>query len=253
MRADAGLVLFLAIAMLALFALWYSVVCRRGVSRAEASIEALTIAQPNFAAVGLPIIQAVIGPAGSVHVALAIAAASVLPSPITLLVLKLGKGRNEDEPLRRKVAVALWRALTKPVVVAPVAGILFSCLGIHLDALTVASLQLIGVSAGGVALFVTGLVLSAQSLRFNATVVIGTIVAVIAQPLLVWCLAQPLPVPAEQARIAILLAAMPSGFFGILFGISYKVRSQAVGSIVIASTMFSMVTLGLTIYWLFPA
>jgi len=45
---------------------------------------------------------------------------------------------------------------------------------------------------------------------------------------------------------------MPSGFFGILFGINYKTPSDNVGSMVIASTVLSLVTVGLVIYWFFP-
>jgi len=51
---------------------------------------------------------------------------------------------------------------------------------------------------------------------------------------------------------AILLAALPSGFFGILFGVNYEVVSAEAGSIVIASTAASVVTLAIAIVVLFP-
>ncbi len=60
------------------------------------------------------------------------------------------------------------------------------------------------------------------------------------------------PVRPAEAAVAILLAAMPSGFFGILFGVNYKTESRAVGSIVIASTVLSLMTLGAAIAWLYP-
>ena len=49
-----------------------------------------------------------------------------------------------------------------------------------------------------------------------------------------------------------MLAAAPSGFFGILFAESYRVRSPEVGSMVIASTVFSIATLAVTIGILYP-
>jgi malonate transporter len=45
---------------------------------------------------------------------------------------------------------------------------------------------------------------------------------------------------------------VPSGFFGILFAETYQVRSREMGSIVIASTVFSIFTLAITIGILFP-
>ena len=43
-------------------------------SKADASLQALTIAFPNLAGVGLPILSSVLGPAGTVPVAVALAA-----------------------------------------------------------------------------------------------------------------------------------------------------------------------------------
>jgi malonate transporter len=60
------------------------------------------------------------------------------------------------------------------------------------------------------------------------------------------------PVPSEIAKVSILLAAVPSGFFGILFAENYRVRSPEVGSMVIASTVFSIATLAITIGILYP-
>jgi malonate transporter len=47
------------------------------------------------------------------------------------------------------------------------------------------------------------------------------------------------------------MAALPSGFFGILFGSSYGLVSEESGSMVIASTVTSMLTLALAIAWLY--
>ena len=251
MLREGNLVLLLALGMMVPYALWFFVQRRRGISREQTSIEALTVGLPNFAAAGLPIVQAVVGTAGTVHVAVAIAVGSILPSPVTLLVLELAKP-NAGMTNGQKIRQAILRAFTKRIVIAPVAGTLLSATGVHLGPLLTSSLQLIGVSAGGVALFLTGLVLSSQPFRLNGTVASGAIAINILQPAFVWALAMLLMVPADQARIAILLAAMPSGFFGILFGINYKTPSDNVGSMVIASTVLSLVTVGLVIYWFFP-
>jgi malonate transporter len=112
--------------------------------------------------------------------------------------------------------------------------------------------MLIGQAAAGVALFLTGLILSAQPFRLDWKVVGATGAADVIRPLLAAAIVHVLPVPSEIAKVSILLAAVPSGFFGILFAENYRVRSPEVGSMVIASTLFSIVTLSITISVLFP-
>jgi len=45
------------------------------------------------------------------------------------------------------------------------------------------------------------------------------------------------------------MAALPSGFFGILFGTSYRRISDEANSTIIASTIFSAATLAGAIAW----
>ena len=78
---------------------------------------------------------------------------------------------------------ALRHALTKPVVLAPVLGILLSLSGLSLGAVAAASLMLIGQAAAGMALFLTGLILSAQSFRLDWKVVGATGTADVIRPL----------------------------------------------------------------------
>jgi malonate transporter len=46
----------------------------------------------------------------------------------------------------------------------------------------------------------------------------------------------------------VLLAAVPAGFFGTVFGARFGVASIEASSTLIASTLFSIVTLSLVIY-----
>ena len=85
--------------------------------------------------------------------------------------------------------------------------------------------MLIGHAAAGVALFLTGLILSAQPFRLDWKVVSATWIADIIRPLLTAAVVFLLPVSTEIAKVAILLAAVPSGFFGILFAVNYRLDS----------------------------
>ena len=248
------LFLVLGVTMLLLYLAWYLAARKFSkVSRSEASLQALTIGFPNLAGVGLPIMTSVVGPAGTVPVAVALAAGSILISPLTLIIAEMGTAKARGEQMAaRQILTAVRRAITKPVVLAPALGILFSLADVSLDALAHASLALIGKSAAGVALFLTGAILSAQPFRLDWKVTAATVASDIVRPLLAVAVIRVIPIPQDAAKTAILLAAIPSGFFGILFAVNYRLDSATAGSMVIASTGFSAVTLAIAIAILFP-
>lgn len=256
MLAQAPLFAVLAIVMMVLFLAWYGLVRRFfRTSPANAALEALTIAFPNLAGVGLPILQAVLGPSGAVPLAIALAAGAIVVSPVSLILVELSRPRaaGSAEPPATRLLHVLRTALTKPVVVAPALGIAYSLAGLDLGDIVDACLLLIGHAAAGVALFLTGLILSAQAFRLDWKIAGATGMADIVRPLVTAAVVFSLPIPTEAARIAVLLSAVPSGFFGILFAVNYRLDSAAMGSMVIASTGVSIVTMAITIAALFPS
>ena len=74
----------------------------------------------------------------------------------------------------------------------------------------------------------------------------------IVRPLLAVAVIIVVPIAQDAAKMAILLAAAPSGFFGILFAVNYRLDSARIGSIVIASTAFSVLPVAIVIAQLFP-
>jgi malonate transporter len=139
----------------------------------------------------------------------------------------------------------------KPIVLAPAAGILISLAGWRLPTLATPALRQMGQVAGGLALFVTGLILSMQRFRLNGNVVLATIVVTVIQPLLAFVVARALGASADVLKMSVLMAALPSGFFGILFGANAGFSSEDSGAIVIASTVAGAGTLALSIAWLY--
>ena len=238
------LLVVLIIPMLALYGVCYWM--QRRLFRLEssaASVQALTISLPNFAAAGLPLIAAVFGSTNTIYVALAIAAGAIVLSPLTLAILEANKAAAAGETGLGLLVPALARSLTKPIVIGPIAGILFSLIGIPLPDYVVHAFQLIGQTAGGVALFLTGLILSAQKLLLNSNVISAAVIKNIAHPLIAVLLIMLVPMPHDTARAAILLSALPSGFFGVLFGLRYGVDSREAGSTLIVSSVFGVLTL----------
>jgi malonate transporter and related proteins len=242
------LLLTLAVAMLALYALSYWMQRRLfALGSTEASVQALTIAFPNYAAAGLPLIAAVFDASHAIYVALAVAAGSILLSPLTLAILEADKASAGGSKGSGLVFRAVGRSLLNPVVLSPIIGIAVASLGIPLADSIREAFTLIGQATGGVALFLTGLILSSQPLLLNRNVISGALLKNLAQPLFVAGLIMLLPMHKDTARAAILLTALPSGFFGVLFGLRYGVESQEAGSTLIVSTILSALTLAVAL------
>jgi malonate transporter and related proteins len=235
------LLLVFIVSMLALYALSYSLQRRLfGLGSSEASVQALTIGLPNYAAAGLPLITAVFGAASTIDVALSIAAGSIVLSPPTLAILEANKAQEMN---LGAVLRATIRSLGKPIVLAPLAGVVFSLFGIPLAEAVSRSFQLIGEAAGGVALFLTGLILSAQRIELGPNVLSGALLKNVLHPLFAVGLVLALPMDRDTARAAVLLCALLSGFFGVLFGLCHGLNSRVAGSTLIVSSLASIATL----------
>jgi malonate transporter len=235
----------LSISMLILYLVTYFMARRAfGAGPGEASIQALTTSLPNYASAGLPLISALLGADHLVAAAVAIACGSIVVSPITLVILD----RTSLTQEKRSITASLVSAVKKPIVLSPILAVAFVLTGIGLpDALT-RSLVLMGQVAGGAGLFLTGLILSVQKLGLDANTGIQTLLANVAHPLLAAALAWLFAVSPLTAREAIVLSALPVGFFGVLFGLRFNKSSEVAGTTLIASTGLSAVTLAATIY-----
>jgi malonate transporter len=231
--------------MLILYAATYLMVRRvYHVAPAEASVQACTTSLPNYASAGLPLIAALLGGAHVVAVAVSIACGAIVVSPLTLVILEA----TSQKPGERDFAGVLLRAFRKPIALAPLLAVLFAMSGIGLPELATKSLTLMGQVAGGAALFLTGLILSAQKLRLDSSAGIQTVAANVAHPLLAAGMAWLFAASPLVAREAIVLSALPCGFFGILFGLRFGIASEVVGTTLIASTVLSAFTLAGAIY-----
>lgn len=243
------LVAALAIAMVLIY--WITWILQRRLFHlqpGEAAIQSLTVAFSNNVAVGLPLLLSMYGPEGTVAVAAGIAVGAIVISPITLVILESGTEKAKLMPARTRLLYAVLQSCKRPIVWAPVAGMVFSLLGIPLPDVTARMLNLIGQCTAGVALFLTGLILSAQPFRLEANAITGVILKNIVQVALMFGLVRLLGVPAPAARQGVLLAAVPAGFFGTVFGARFGVASIEASSTLIASTLFSVVTLSAVIY-----
>jgi malonate transporter and related proteins len=210
---------------------------------ANSAVLALTLGFPNAAAVGIPLLLAVYGPRASVTVAVALAVGAITITPITLVILKSGTSAGRALSHAARIRASLWSALKNPVFWAPVLGVVIAFVKFHMPIYVGKSLAILGAATEGTALFVTGLIVSAQRFRLNWSVGWAVLAKNVIQPALCLAVVFSLAMPLEQTRYVILLSAIPCGFFGILFGEGFDATPEVASSSLIASTLISIFTL----------
>jgi malonate transporter and related proteins len=175
---------------------------------ANSAVLALTLGFPNHAGVGIPLLLAVYGPEASVSVAVGLAVGAITITPITLAILESGTSRTPSPAAR--IRLSLWRALKKPVFWAPVLGVLASVAKVHMPTYLDKSLTILGGATEGTALFVTGLIASAQRFNLNWGVGWAVLGKNVLQPALCLAVALLFGMLLEQTRFAVLLKRFPA-------------------------------------------
>jgi malonate transporter and related proteins len=235
--------LVFAIMYVALFvATYYASRHLRKDSAANSAVLALTLGFPNAAAVGIPLLLAVYGPRASVTVAVALAVGAITITPITLVILESGTSAGRALSHAARIRVSLWSALKNPVFWAPVLGVVTALIKFHMPIYLEKGLTILGAATEGAALFVTGLIVSAQRFTLSWSVGWAVLAKNVIQPALCLAVVFPLAMPLEQTRYVVLLSAIPCGFFGVLFGEGFDAIPEVASSSLIASTLISIFT-----------
>ena len=250
LQSESSLLAVLVLVMAVTYAIVYSV--ERSLLRqpsSEAAVQALTVSFANNVAVGLPLLSILYGPSGLLAVAAAILAGVLVISPVTLVLLECSVVSHSTASTTwlQRLGPALLATLRRPVVLAPLCALGFPLTGHILPAAAVQTLDLTGKATIGVALFLTGLILSAQPLRIPLGAAFGVLLKNIVQPAIMFLLLLLFHLHGDIARQAFLISAIPAGFFGTVFGARYGVSSPDASSTLVLSTVLSIVTLPIAI------
>jgi predicted permease len=234
----------LAIVYFVIFGLTHFAAQRLGKNTAaDSAVLALTLGFPNATAVGLPLLSAAYGNDVVVSVAVAIAIGSMTISPITLAIIESSAVEGQALSPMKRIWTSAWKAIKKPVVWAPVLGVLAVAIDFHIPTYAERSLTVLGSATAGTALFLTGLVVSAQRFEFTWGVSWSVFAKNLLQPALGLLIARSLSLPLEATRSVVLICAIPCGFFGIVFGKGFDVTPEVASSSLIASYAIGIFTL----------
>jgi predicted permease len=142
-----------------------------------------------------------------------------------------------------RVRIAFLRAVRRPVIWAPAAGLVAVLCNLTMPAYVVRSLSVMGAATAAGSLFLTGLIFSAHKITLGPSVLLGAVTKSLIQPALCLGIAWAVSMPLDLLRPVVLVAAIPSGFFGIVFGKGFDASPPAASSSLILSYIVSIASL----------
>lgn len=243
----------IAVLVIAMWALWFVTyyIARNvfGKSPAQASIYALTISLPNYAALGMPILSQTVGGNPALNVAISIACGSIFLSPLTLMILeKETKAEYKDAALSSLVVPLLIKAIKNPIVLLPIIGTVLSCFGTTMPELLTHALSPIAKAGGGGALFLTGLIVSARTLKITPAVLTGFVLKNLVQPFIAMGIAIAFGFDVKIVAVSVFLISLATGFFGVMFGNGFGVSDEDSEGALLLSTVLFAITIPLFMY-----
>lgn len=244
-----GFVLVTIIGTIAVFAVTLLYRLRSPRHLVDSSIDGLSAAYANTGYIGIPLCLLVLGHQG-LEAAL-IASLIVVCVLFAIAVVCIEVGLQTEKRLHHAVLKVATALLKNPLVVAPVLGVAWAATGLALPEPVSKLLHLLGEATTPAALVSLGAFL-AQKQSGSSKGALGLVsIKLVAHPLLTWWLAfHVFSLPATWAEAALLLSALPTGTGPFMLAEFYRREASVVSHAILLSTLGSLVTLSLCLYWI---
>ena len=124
----------------------------------ESGQAAFVCSFPDMAFMGIPIFIELLGSKALISIVVGNIITSIIMIPVVIMLLESKQGNNEG--FTKTFFGQIYKVFKKPLVFAPIAGVLYALLDIPLPHLVEHSLKLVGSTTSGVSLFALGLIMS---------------------------------------------------------------------------------------------
>ncbi|WP_137124765.1 AEC family transporter [Roseomonas sp. HF4] len=243
----AAFAFFVASTLLYGAALWFAV-RRLRLPLGEGGLFALNCTFGNTVMMGIPLIAAAYGQAGLTILVAILALHSMVLLGLATVVAEIGL--HQHAPWRRVLAATVGGVARNPIVMAVLAALVWSTLGLPVPPVVRRTLDLLGAASPPVALFCLGGSLAAFRMGGAlGEVAWATVLKLAALPLLVWGLCLLLGLSRLEVAVAVTTAALPTGANAFLLARRYATGAERSGATVLVSTVVSVFTLAILLAW----
>lgn len=214
----------------------------------KAAQGSIVCAFPNMAFMGIPVLTSLIGPEALISVAIGNIITSIFMIPITTIILE---SKEDSASPVEVIKTSLINCIKKPLIIAPILGVLCSVFQVEIPKAVFQSCELIGKSTSGVSLFSLGLIMASYRVVLSGQVFFNIFMKNILQPVIMGGLIVLFNLKGVMAKEILLLCSMPTATISTMFGLKYGVSEVESSSSTILGTIFSIVTLSFLISFIF--
>ncbi|MGE8064983.1 AEC family transporter [Pseudomonas sp. NPDC089569] len=215
----------------------------------EASIDGLSASYANTGYIGIPLCLLVFGHSG-LEPAL-ISSLIVVCVLFAIAVIFVEIGLQQETSIGSAVLTVLRALVKNPMVLSPILGAGWALTGLGLAKPVLHLLDMLAAATTPCALISLGLFLAEEQEGNQQGAWPLVIIKLIGQPLLTWYLAfKVFELPLMWAQAALLLSALPTGTGPFMLAEYYRHEAGVVSRSILLSTLCSMVTLCVCLYWL---
>jgi malonate transporter len=216
--------------------------------RLESGIFGLNVAYPNYGYIGIPLAILAFGDEAALPMALILFADTIVLLTLTACFVS-GNGGGPVAAVKR-ISLTM---IANPLVIAVLAGLLFSASGLILPKIPQQLGNLLAGAAAPVALFALGATLFGQPVKAAAAEVSTiSVLKLILHPLLVALFF--LGVPGQEpiwVKVAILSSCLPVAANVFMLANHYGAYTGRTASAILMSTALASATVPVILYWLF--
>jgi len=218
----------------------------RGRHLADASVDAIAGSYPNTGYIGFPLCMIVFGTASLTPTTIATILVACVLFSVAIILIEVGL---QTERVPHRLGFKVFGSLARnPLIVSPIAGVLFSAAHVTMPASAETFLKLLSGAASPCALVSLGLFLAEKrpsgGAQREALLLTGT--KLLLQPALAWWLAaRVFALPLTLVEMTVMLAALPTGTGPYMLAEFYKREPEITSRTILLSTLGSLVTLSL--------
>jgi predicted permease len=214
-----------------------------------ASFTGLSGSYANTGYMGIPLCLLALGDSGLAPAV--IATLVVVCGLFGLAIVFIEFGKQSHKPWYEIIAIVLGSLVKNPLLVAPIAGAAWSASGLQMVEPAQQFLSFLAAAASPCALVSIGLFLMQKSDGKVSGVWSLTFIKLIVQPGVAWLVAGPiLGLPLFWVQAAVLMSALPTGTGPFMLAQYYQADGSAISRIVLQTTLGSIVTLSMIIWWI---
>lgn len=207
----------------------------------NAAMQALSVSFPDMAYCGPPVLLATVGASGLIAMVMGNLIYTILVIPFTLLII----GTSQKGGFIKKFG----SSLAQPLVFLPILGAILAVAGVKLPEIVQSSVDELGKTAGGVALFFLGLLISTIKFKVNTEIIFNVFVKNFVQGAIILGTGLLLGLESSLLKSAFLIGVLPTATAVPALAVGNKAYEDVAAATVLLSTLVGLISIviGITI------